>query len=171
VPSEIQSRITAYDAAHHQVLFVAGLVVGWTGTRAQYAWQIMTAPAGAPDQVVFSEARPCEGTTYPYRGEAFSALRQYAQVHHLAVFEKTTEAERDDDGYIDALEQEIHELHAAVQMAHWLESPSLTASRLRILEKTISQLGTALRAHFQAIAADEHKIRAILQTAENDLSE
>jgi len=157
------------DHEHRRVVYVEGRVVGWTGTRAQYDWHIMSAPAVGPEQVAYFESTPlAEYPPFHYRGEAIAALRRHAEVNQFDIVERSDETQQLEERYSEALEQEIHELHAWRRQVLQAQDLPVAVTRLHELEIMCSQLRDILSDHFASHQVEWAQIQSLLQCCEND---
>jgi hypothetical protein len=169
MPDTIPPSLLAFDDEHHRVLYVEGRVVGWTGTRAQYAWQIMSAPFLGREQILFLEAEPLtEYEPYPYRGDALTALRRHAVAHRLEIMDCTDVAQQGEIRYSEALEQEIHELQAQCRQTRIARRTRDLLARLEAYETACTQLHDLLAEHFAAQSADWERVQSILKCCRTD---
>ena len=135
MPDRVTPSVLVVDDEHHRALYVEGRVVGWTGTRAQYAWQIMSAPAIGPEQIVFLESTPLtEYDPFPYRGDALVALRRHARRQHLKIIEPPDASQQFEARYSEALEQEIHELQTRCRHVRLARHTEEVITRLHVYE-------------------------------------
>ena len=169
MPDSVTPSVLAFDDEHHLVRYVEGRVVGWTGTRAQYAWHIMLAPAISSEQIVFLEATPITAyDPFPYRGDAVAALRRHAGVHHLRIVECTDGPQQFEARYSEALEQEIHELQARCQHVQLARNTETLINRLTAYETTCAQLHAILSDHFASQQTAWERIQTLLRCCMTD---
>lgn len=169
MPDNVTPNILVFDDEHHRVLYVEGRVVGWTGTRTQFAWQLMSAPTVGTDQIIFLEAKPlAEFEPCPYRGDALATLRHHARTLHLDVTDRADATQQFEAQYSEALEQEIQELQARCRHVRLARRTEDVLARLRTYEMAWAQLRDILDAHFASHQAEWMQIQSLLTCCETD---
>jgi hypothetical protein len=159
----------AFDDEHRRVLYVEGRVVGWTGTRAQYDWHIMSAPTLNREQIIFLEAEPLtEYEPWPHRGDAVNALRRHAERWHLEIVDRADAQQQFEARYSEALEQEIRELQARCRHVRLARRPEELLDRLHAYEMAWAQLREILEEHFTSHQDAWTKIQSLLSCCETD---
>lgn len=164
MPDGVRPNVQVIDPEHARVIFVDGQVVGWTGARAQYAWQIMSAPCIGHDQIIYSESTPIsEFPQFPYRGDALAELRRYARTYHLEITEQPDASQQFELRYSESLEQEICELQSRchhIQLASDIDS---LLARLSTYETACTQLQKILTDHFVSHNDEWARIQTLLR--------
>jgi hypothetical protein len=169
MPDTIPPSLLVFDDEHHRALYVEGRIVGWTGTRAQYHWQIMAAPIVSREQLFLMESTPlAEYDPYPYRGDATAALRRHAECHRLEMVDRADTIQQFEARYSDALEQEIHELQARCRHIRLGRKTSDLLDRLQTYETALTQLRALLEGHFTSHQAEWVQIQSLLTCIETD---
>ena len=164
MPDTIPPSLLVFDDEHQRVLFVEGRVVGWTGTRAQYHWQIMAAPIISREQIIAIEAEPLmEYEPFSYRCDALAALRRHAVTHHLEIVDRADATQQDEMRYSEALEREIHELQTRCRHTRIARRTRDLLTRLEAYETVCAQLHDLLADHFAAQRVDWERAQSLLK--------